>query len=126
LFSLLLFTLTVNEGISQEVEHNYKVGPQITTCDSLVLKGSTAADLIEVIKSSKFRFDQTFRLTRKQGLKSGAFYSCDNQKGFLVIEYNEQTSLYKNIDRTSWEAFIRSSDPEGYYLQNRNLWTAIP
>lgn len=111
---------------AQEVEHNYTVGPQSTTCDSLRLQGSSASEMIDEIKASKFRFDQAFRLTRRQGFKAGAFYSCDNETGYLIIEYNDETLLYHNVDKQSWNNMIKSSDPEGYFLDIRKQLEAIP
>ena len=101
---------------AQEVEHNYLVGPQITNCDSLDIIGFSLSESIALIRASTYRFDQSFRLTRKQGLQLGEYYSCDNEVGFLIIKYNGKESLYHKVDRRIWDELISSSDPEGYYL----------
>lgn len=102
---------------AQEVEHNYKVGPQSTNCESLDIKEQSLSKSIELIRASKFRFNQSFRLSRKQGLQLGAYYSCDNKDGFLIIRYNGKENLYHKVDKQLWDEFISSSDPEGYYLK---------
>ncbi len=104
-------------SFGQEVEHNYIVGPQNTNCDSLNLSDISRSESIELIRGSKFRFNQSFRLRRKYGLQLGAYYSCDTKYGFLIIKYDGGEFLFHNVDKHIWEEFISSSDPEGYYLK---------
>ena len=101
---------------AQEVEHNYLVGPQSTNCDSLDIIGFSLSESIALIRASTYRFDQSFRLTRKQGLQLGEYYSCDNEVGFLIIKYDGKESLYHKVDKRIWDELISTSDPEGYYL----------
>jgi len=121
--SILIFiaqmTLITNL-YSQEVEHNYKVGPQQTTCDSITLDSYHLEEAIEKLRSTKFRFQQNFKLTRKQGFKGGEYYSCDNKTGFLIIKQDDLQILYENVKRKVWDELISSSDPEGYYLKKRD------
>ena len=116
---LMLMIICINICPAQEVEHNYLVGPQSTTCDSLKMHDLSIDQCIEQIRKSNFRFDQTFRLTRKKGLQQGEFYSCDGKVGFLIIKFNDEEQLYQNVEKTSWELLISSSDPEGYYLKRK-------
>ena len=111
----------ISKAFGQEVEHNYKVGPQQTTCDSLDLDNRDAAESMKIIRNTKFRFQQSFRLTRRQGFKGGEFYSCDNKKGYLVVKMDDQEMLYKNVELKIWEELISSSDPEGYYLKHKAI-----
>ena len=115
LYCLLIFYLFSYYSNAQEVEHNYLVGPQITNCDSLDLYGFSMSESITLIRSTKFRFDQLFRLTRKQGLQLGEYYSCNGKDGFLIIKYDGDESLYVTVAKEIWSGIISSSDPEGYY-----------
>ena len=45
----LFFTFLAIQGNAQEVEHNYLVGPQSTTCDSLKMYGLSKAQCIDQI-----------------------------------------------------------------------------
>ncbi len=122
---LVISTMWVGQIMAQEVEHNFLVGPQYTDCDSLDFEDIKKGEAIEIIKASKFRYTQNFKLTRKQGLMGGNFYSCDNQTGFLIIIYENLDCLYFNISKDEWEALITSKDPEGYYLDQREKWPSI-
>lgn len=123
---LILMILFINICSAQEVEHNYLVGPQSTTCDSLEMHELSMDQYIEQIRKSNFRFDQTFRLTRKQGLQQGEFYSCDGKVGFLIIKFDDIETLYNDVKKTDWEALISSSDPEGYYLKTKQQRRLYP
>ena len=117
---ILFFLLSTSiRCFSQEVKHNYLVGPQSTTCDSISINQLESDELMQLIKSTTFRFDQKFKLTRKQGLQSGEYYSCDNAIGYLIVKYNGREHLYESVEKTLWKQFITSSDPEGFYLKNK-------
>jgi predicted AlkP superfamily phosphohydrolase/phosphomutase len=118
LICILMVTL-LSKSYSQEVEHNYKVGPQATTCDSLSLERLSETEAIEQIRLTKFRFQQSFRLTRRMGFKGGEFYSCDNINGYLLLKYNDEEQLYVNVKKEYWENLKISSDPEGFYLDSK-------
>lgn len=105
--------------VAQEVEHNYKVGPQQTNCDSLELMAEETDVVIDLLKTTKFRFQESFNLTRRVGFKGGDFYSCNNQTGFLIIRYHDDQFLYKGVSMDFWNGLTNSSDPEGYYLKNK-------
>ena len=113
-FISAFFLFIVFAGFAQEVEHNYLVGPQSTSCDSLDTAGLNISQSIKLIRGSKFRFDQHFKLTRKQGLQGGEFYSCDNEAGFLIVKYNQDEYLFLGVKKSIWNQFISSNDPEGY------------
>jgi hypothetical protein len=102
---------------AQDVQHNYELGPQFTSCDSLKIEGLSLEKSISQIRSAKYRLQQSFRLTRRQGLKKAEFFSCNGQEGFLIILYNEKEVLFEDITRDYWEKLRRSSDPEGMYLK---------
>ena len=102
------------------MEHNYVVGPQQVTCDSLMLDGVSQQLCINKIRTAKFRFNQTFKLTRKTGLQQGEYYSCGDSSGFLIIKFNDTLYLYSDVNNGIWDQFISSSDPEGFYLGTKD------
>ena len=121
---VLMHIFLQNHAYGQEVEHNYLVGPQVVTCDSLEITDLPKEEQIDLIRSAKYRFDQSFRLTRKTGLQQGEYYACDNLTGFLIIKYNDTFYLYAEVEKDLWEQMISSSDPEGFYLSKRNSLNA--
>ncbi len=110
----------INGCNAQEVEHNYLVGPQTTTCDSLKLDIESLDLSIQKIRKTTFRFQQDFKLTRRQGLQRAEFYSCDNVHGFLIVSMDGTETLYSGAAKDQWQQLISSSDPEGYFLNVKN------
>lgn len=111
--------LVSNLSFAQEVEHNYLVAPKFVDCDSLKIEDLLIDQATKSIRASKYRFDQSFRLTRKSGLQFAEFYSCDNESGYLIIKFDDQELLYTDVQKDNWNKFISSSDPEGFYLEIR-------
>ena len=117
---LLLILFEAQCAFSQGVEHNFIVGPQEVTCDSLKLDGVSQEIGIEKIRVAKFRFQQSFKLTRKSGLQLGEYYSCGDLLGYLIIKYNDTSYLYQDVEKTLWDQLVSSADPEGVYLKAKD------
>lgn len=120
LTSILL--LMVIRAHGQEIEHNYKVGPQNVSCDSLSLPSGDLLEAIQLVREAKYRYVRSFKMTRKQGLQGGEFLACDGTLGFLIVRFDNQEVLYTNIDKSVWESFTSSADPEGFYVERRAYW----
>jgi hypothetical protein len=127
IFFMTFFSLVIiSSSHAQEVEHNFLVGPQFTNCDSLKLNGLTIEKAIQCIHAADYRYQQEFKLTRRTGLKGGAFFSCNMEVGFLIINFDEEQFLFTEVSKSDWEAFIATSDPEGYFLEKNESWHQYP
>jgi hypothetical protein len=111
---LLIFCL-INRIYSQEVEHNYPVGPQKTNCDSLHMTELSPLEMISAIENSSFRFDQGFKVSRVTGIRAGHFYSCDGVSGYLILTIGKEKKIFPAIPKILWNEFITSSDLDGFY-----------
>ncbi len=97
---------------SEAQEKNYEVISTAVTCDKLPTSFENKDQAYELITSSKFRYQQNFKIRRKSGLKAGEFYSCDNEKGFLIAHINSYFEIYIDVSTNDWEALTSSNDPE--------------
>ncbi len=110
--SISIFLLAIFWFTSKGQEVNYKVVSESITCDQLPTSFKNKDQALELISDSKFRYQQNFRIRRKAGLKAGDYYSCDNQKGFLIIQIDDEFEIYRDVIKTDWEVLISSNDPE--------------
>jgi len=108
--------LTLNHAWSQ-VEHNFVVGPQNTTCDSLPEIFQNKAIALDQIRAAKFRFTQQFEIVRPSGFQGANYYSCDGKNGFLLVKNDNQNIIFKDVPTKIWEEFIQSNNMEGYFLK---------
>ncbi len=112
----------VFQSQAQKIEHDYKVGPQNVTCDSLIISSEEMSVAIALVREATYRFKQQFRLTRKNGLQGGEFLSCNGISGFVIVRFDNAEVLYLDVEKSIWESFRASSDPEGFYIFNKVLW----
>jgi hypothetical protein len=98
-----------------QVEHNYLVGPQSTDCDSLDISVLQKKDAISIIETAKFRFQQQFKISRTYGIMNVRYFSCDGQKGFLILVVDKEDYLYFDVPKSVWDTLITSSDINAYY-----------
>lgn len=113
-YVLVFVMMFAVECFAQEVEHNYEMGPQITTCDSLNVSELSEQDQVREIEHAQFRSVENFSLNRKEGFQAAWFYSCDNKTGMLVAKVNGKKNYYGTIERSAWQEFISSGDFENF------------
>jgi len=118
----IMFSVIVTQVNAQEVEHNYRVGPNNATCDSIQIPPGNLPTALDMLKEATYRYINKFRMTRKTGLQGGEFLSCNGTIGFLIVRMDSTEVLYIDVDKSIWEAFTTSSNPEGYYIDNHQQW----
>ena len=118
IFGLFLLCLFYGGNLFAQVEHNYRVTPENTSCDSLQLQGVEKSRSIELLQSTSFRTSESMKLRRKSGLREANYYSCDNNSGYLLIRYNEEYQIYQDVSLTTWKELIGTADPEGFYMKS--------
>jgi len=111
---ILSFFLPVLVATAQE-RIGFKVGPQKTTCDSLPEKFSSMQEALATIEGAKYRFEESFKISRPKGLQAGKFLSCDGESGYLVVEIDDEKRILSKVSKKIWKNFKKSSNP-GYYF----------
>jgi hypothetical protein len=129
--SLCLLLVATSTASLAQVEHNYRVGPQHTACDSLALDGLGLEAALERLRNTAFRYRQEFRLSRPDGLRGATYYSCDHQTGLLAVRYGSSDLLYEEVPRAVWVDWTASGDPEAFFhekVQGRfpSRWNTLP
>jgi hypothetical protein len=112
---LVLIMLTC-QSVFGQVEHNYLIGPQSTDCDSLYVLSSPIDEAIENIERSTFRFQQQFKISRTYGVMNARYYSCDGEKGFLIINVDRKDFVYMDVPKSIWDNLITSPDINTFYV----------
>jgi hypothetical protein len=116
-YILLIVSLLIigNKTVNAQVEHNYPVGPQSTNCDSLDIALLSLDEAISKVESSKFRFQQQFKISRTYGVMSAKYYSCNGKSGYLIMLVDKKNLMYLEVPKTVWDTLITSSDINAFY-----------
>ncbi len=118
LFLVLVFFPILLYG---QVEHNFTMGPQKTTCDSLEVQGLDTAQLIEKVRNTTFRYHEQMKVSRYKIPQQVWFFSCDGKTGYLVArETEEDERVYKNVHINMWNELMNSTDPVSVYQRIRD------
>jgi len=111
----VLIIMCVIGPLYAQVEHNYKVDPQSTNCDSLKVNSYTIDEAITIIERTTFRYQQQFRISRTYGVMSARFFSCDGKSGYLIIKVDKRDYIYIDVPEPKWTSLISSTDINGFY-----------
>ncbi len=99
-----------------QVEHNFTMGPNNTTCDSLDTQDMDNAQLIEEVRNTKFRYQEQLKISRYKSPRQLWFYSCDGKTGYLVAkETEDEEIIYPNVSIGDWNELLESTDPISAY-----------
>lgn len=112
---ILLFLIGSGFQALSQIEHNFLIAPQKTDCDSLPPIFSGPGQALDMIRGAKFRFTEDFQIRRNSGFRGANFYSCDNEKGFLIVKVDDQSIIFPDVPKQIWDEFIGSNNMEGYY-----------
>lgn len=123
LYSLLL---SLSHLAIAQVDQNFAIPKENITCDSLQNTFHSVDEAYQKIEAAAFSYQQSFKLSQVQGLKSAGFYSCDTQTGFLLLKYHDRKLVLKDVPKTIWEELILSNDPESFCREVAAQYTEIP
>ena len=113
---LIVFLFMIGaRNVNAQVEHNYPVGPQSTNCDSLDITLLSLDEAILKVESSKFRFQQQFKISRTYGVMSAKYYSCNGKSGYLIMLVDKKDLMYLEVPKSVWDTLITSSDINAFY-----------
>ena len=118
---LILFVIILLIGIfwnfptQAQIEHNYLIGPQATNCDSLDIPTTSLENAIQMIESANFRYHQQFSISRTYGVMKAKYYSCDGEKGFLIMKVDKKDLVYTKVPKSVWDELINAEDLNAYY-----------
>ena len=111
----VLIIMCVVGPLYAQVEHNYKVDPQSTNCDSLKITTLLVSEAISIIEQSTFRFQQQFKISRTYGVMNARYFSCHGKFGYLIIMVDKRDYIYIDVPKPKWTSLISSADINGFY-----------
>ena len=99
-----------------QVEHNFKKDPEKTNCHILKPPFDSNELGIELVEASTFRFVQKISISKYRIPNTVHFYSCDGKSGYIIAEESKDIKvLYTNVPKSTWDEFMNTDDPIGFY-----------
>lgn len=110
-----VFTILAFQPVLAQDSLNFRVIPVNTSCDSIVMADVDFETALSRISGATFRFQQNISVSRRKGFREAAFFSCDNERGFMLITYDDLSMLYENMPKSLWDELVKSGNPGVYY-----------
>jgi len=86
-----------------------------TNCESIPSRFSSYNQAITSVRSAKFRISESVNTSSSSVITSANFYSCDAEKGFLIIGINNRPYIHTGIPKKLWQAFKQASSFGSFY-----------
>lgn len=67
------------------------------------------------VKTSVFKIKETIDTSKSSWIRGAAFYSCDGQKGFLIIKTDKKDYIHQNVPIEIWREFKSATSFGSYY-----------
>jgi hypothetical protein len=91
---------------------------QSNNCTGLDGNSLSGKALIEQLEKTKFEMKQEMRTFNLFGLKEAKFYSCDGETGYMVVEKNSKTEVFRNVPLKVWKEFRLAKSSDAYFVDN--------
>jgi hypothetical protein len=99
---LLLLSFTIASCSSQD-------------CKDLPSQFSSFSQAVNKVKSANFTIKEKVKTTKSSWIKSISFYSCNSEKGFLLVETQSEEYIYQNVPISVWEQFKEADSFGTFY-----------
>lgn len=84
-------------------------------CNNLSNSFSTFSEAEYKIRNSKFVFKEKIITSKSSWIDSVSFFSCDKQKGYLLIQAKNRVYIHKDVPIKVWESFRKANSYGTFY-----------
>jgi len=87
-------------------------------CDKIPSNFHTYTEAISTIKSSNFKINESVNTDKSSWIRGLTFYSCDGQKGYLLVKTDKEEYVHKDVPIEVWNKLKNATSFGSYYNQN--------
>jgi|ERR1035437_2393862 hypothetical protein len=84
-------------------------------CNKLPTSFTSYAQASQLIKSSTFKMHESVNTSKSSWVRGASYYSCDSNKGFLIIKTDNGEYVHQNVPVEVWRSFKNASSFGSYY-----------
>ena len=75
-------------------------------------------EAISKVKETTFKLSESFDTNKSSWIRRASYYSCDGQKGYLIIETDQRPYIHAGVPLSAWNGFKMASSFGSYYDHN--------
>ena len=87
-------------------------------CNKIPSSFRSYEQAVQIVKSSTFKIRESVNTSKSSWIRAASFYSCDSQKGFLIIRTDDREYIHQNVPIEVWRGFKNASSFGSYYSNN--------
>lgn len=84
-------------------------------CETLPKTYSSYSVALSSIKMASFNYTDSVNTSSSSWITDANYYSCDETKGFLIIETSKKNYIFKNVPIQVWHNFKDASSFGKFY-----------
>jgi hypothetical protein len=84
-------------------------------CSKLPQSFTSYAQASQLIKSSTFKMHESVNTSKSSWIRGADYFSCDGQKGFLIIKADDRDYIHQNVPIDTWNGFKKANSFGSYY-----------
>ncbi len=84
-------------------------------CNEIGNKFYNYQQAIKLIKTSDFAFTDKCNTSKSSWIIKAEYYSCDDKKGFFIIQTKRKTYIHKNLPKRIWYQFKNATSFGKFY-----------
>jgi len=87
-------------------------------CNKIPSSFRSYEQAVQIVKSSTFKIRESVNTSKSSWIRAASFYSCDSQKGFMIIRTDDREYIHQNVPIEVWRGFKNASSFGSYYSNN--------
>lgn len=98
------------------------IGSSQTNCNTLPKIFNSYSEAVSKVKSAQFSHVDYVNTARSSVITSASYYSCDGEKGFLIVGINNRPYIHTGIPNNLWQDFKKARSFGSFYnsyIRNR-------
>lgn len=82
------------------------------------IKSSSYLEAISEVQGMKFSFTDELPIGKSSWINGADYYSCDGNKGYLILKTNNQEYIHEGVPKDVWIEFKNAESSGSYYDEN--------
>ncbi len=84
-------------------------------CETIPKTYTSYTEALSTIKNTSFNYTDSVNTSSSSWITDANYYSCDETKGFLIIETTKKNYIFKNVPIQIWHNFKDASSFGKFY-----------
>lgn len=87
-------------------------------CEKIPASFNSYSSAINIVNNTQFKIEESIRTYKSSWIVKASYYSCDEVKGFFILETKDEEYIHQDVPVKVWKEFKNAESYGKYYNAN--------